>query len=84
MISDDEILRSLVHQVSKAAMSGSERDVITYISRPLWKLWCHAVGYPEDSEPTQWLGLHKTRRVYGSETVVLKSDLLFSVSFQSE
>lgn len=76
-----EIVHALIEQVSKAVPKGrTETAVRTIISRPLWRLFNRELGHPEDVEPTGWVGIHKTHRVYGSETVVVESDKLFSFS----
>jgi hypothetical protein len=71
---DFQIMKALMDQVRKAVpLGGSERDVTTIISRPMWQAWCRAVDMPENSEPTEWLGIHKTMRVYGSRTIVVEN-----------
>lgn len=77
---DQRIMRELIHQVSIAAEGVPESDVLTRISRPMWKSFCRATGMPEDCEPTAWLGIHNTRRVYGSETQIVESDEMFAIS----
>lgn len=75
------IVPALIQQVSKACPIGkSEVAVRTVISRPLWKMWCRELGDDENCEPTEWIGIKETRRVYGSETIVVESDELFSFS----
>jgi hypothetical protein len=71
----------LIHQVQLSARGSVETEVRTIISRPMWRLWNRELGDPEDSEPTEWLGIKDTNRVYGSETIVVESDALFSFSF---
>jgi hypothetical protein len=81
MSTDDKIMLALVKQVSKAIPSwGNERDVVTYISRPMWKAFLRAIRKPEDSEPTDWIGFDDTIRVYGSQTIVVDSEEYFSYS----
>ncbi len=71
MTLDDEVMRSLIHQVSKAVPEGgSERDVLTIITRPMWEMWCRAVGNPADSLPDNGVA---GNRVYGSYTVLIDS-----------
>jgi len=77
-----EIMRALINQVTKAADGDVERNVITFITRPMWVAWCRAVGSPEDSEPTDWLGIDKTHRVYGSKTIVIEKPGMESMSFK--
>lgn len=73
--------RALIDQVTRAVPEGGcERNVRTYISRPMWRLWCRFVGEPEDSEPSACWGIG-CNRVYGSETVIAESDRLYSYSF---
>jgi len=78
--SDDNVMRCLMHQVAKAAGRDTERNTKTIITRPMWNSFCRAVRMPENSEPTEWLGAKKTRRVYGSETIVIESDEMFAVT----
>lgn len=76
-----ELIATLSDQVLKAVPpNGSERDVITYISRPMWRMWNGATGVHPDTEPTLWFGNEATRRVFGSETVVIDHDKAFAVS----
>ena len=84
MTTDDEILRQLIHQVSKAKpKGGNETAVTTYVTRPMWKAWCRAAGIPEDSEPTEWNGCH-TCRVYGSKTIIIESEQMAAISFAND
>lgn len=80
-IGDDEILRALINQVLKAAHGRVETEVVTYITKPMWNAFCRATGLPKNSSPTEWLGIHKTIRVFGSHTIVLPSKKMASVSF---
>jgi hypothetical protein len=82
-MTDEEIMMALIGQVANAAatINGSERDVTTIITRPLWRRWNRATGCNENDEPTEWLGAHNTRRIYGSETIVIDRPGLASVSF---
>jgi hypothetical protein len=77
---EDEIMRALIGQVSKAAGGDNEQNVITYITRPLWDAFCRATKMPEGCLPTSWRGINNTRRVYGSETILLESSEWFSFS----
>lgn len=80
-----DVMVSLIDQV-RAAMrhrdgfDGNEREVVTLITRRFWVLWCAAVGLPPNSEPGPWEGL-KSRRVYGSLTIVVESDVFAACSF---
>lgn len=71
---------ALIHQVQKAAAGNSELSVTTVISRPMWALWCEAVGLPVDSVPGPWK-LHGCTRVFGSKTIVVERDDLVSWSY---
>lgn len=63
---DDEVMRALIEQVSKAVPEGgSEHDVLTIITRPMWEIWCRAVGFPIGCLP-----LWPDRTVYGSVTLL--------------
>lgn len=79
-IKDDEILRALIHQVMKAANGKSEQEVVTYITRPMWRAFCRATGTPTTATPTGWAG-SATVRVFGSRTIVVPSTKLESISF---
>lgn len=82
-IPDREILIHLIGQVAKAVpKSKSERNVRTYVTRPMWRAWCRGLGISEDSEPTGWNGSNTTR-IYGSETIIVESDKMASVSFNT-
>ena len=79
---DHELMSALIGQVRKAVPAGkSEEAVTTLITRPMWRAFCRALDMPEDSVPTEWLGMHGTIRVYGSRTIVTESDMMASVSF---
>lgn len=81
MITDDEILRHLVHQVSRATPKGkTEAAVTTIITRPMWNAFCRAINIPEDSEPTGWIGPMSVR-VYGSNTIVVDMPEMAAISF---
>lgn len=77
---------SLMRQVTHARLAQSDRrplnecGVTTLITRPLWRVFLREQRLPEDSEPTGWIG-HGTIRVYGSETIVVESEEMKSVSF---
>lgn len=86
---DQFIMRTLIGQVLAALRAGqrnhpgwpsSERNVRTVITRPMWNAFCRASGLPPDSEPTEWKGIHHTRRVFGSETIIVESDEWWSAS----
>jgi hypothetical protein len=81
--SDQTIMLELISQVQRAAKGASEVHVTTLISRPMWAAFCRATGMPKNSKPTEWLGLHKTRRVFGSETILVKSRANFAISFRN-
>lgn len=77
-VSDIELMCALIDQVMRAVPSGgTESNVVTRISRPLWRRWCRATG--SKGEPTEWK-LHGCRRVFGSKTIVFKSDKLIAWS----
>lgn len=91
MMTDDTILRHLIHQVQKAAKGSNEREVTTVLTRPMWQSFLRAVDLPEYIEPTGWNGLDhmKTARVFGSETFVYGDnatppDFLLSISFNRQ
>lgn len=72
---------ALVDQVANAVPpGGNERDVTTIISRPLWRVWCRAMGHPEDSEPTEWGISPNHIHVYGSYTIVVENPKMIAVS----
>lgn len=74
-----ELVQALIHQVQKAAAGDTEQNVVTFISRPMWRKWNTDVGDPPDCEPTGWIG-NDTCRVFGSKTVVVEHDSFFAVS----
>lgn len=77
-----EILTTLINQVAKAVPDGqSEQAVTTIVTRPMWDQWCKAVGIPIGSSPTDWQLGEGCRRIYGSRTIVVESDVMASVSF---
>jgi hypothetical protein len=75
-------MRALIHGVARAVPAGgNESDVTTVLTRPMWRSWCRAVGWPEDCEPTEWLGIGQTRRVYGSRTIIVPGAGYVAASF---
>jgi hypothetical protein len=77
---EDEVMCALIRQVAKAVpCGGNEPDVRTYITRPMWKLWCIAVGIPLNAKPGPWNSVNSFR-VYGSETVIVESPHFLSWS----
>lgn len=83
MTTDREIMCALIGQVAKAASGNAETSVTTIITRPMWNAFLRAVDAPCDTNPTPWLGIEKTFRVYGSETIVVEGEEMASVSFQT-
>lgn len=79
-IDDRDVVLALIRQVVRAAAGGSELEVVTLISEPMWAAFCRGTGLPVPCEPTEWLGGHGTRRVCGSRTVVIKRNDFWSVS----
>jgi hypothetical protein len=69
-------------QVRQAAGGDVETRVRTYITRPLWRMWNEATGHHPDDPPTGWVNDFSCRRVFGSETVVIESNELWSVSLK--
>lgn len=79
---DDRTMRDLIQQVQRAMPPGKTEDAVTTrISRPMWNRFCRATGMPENCKPTELRGIHNTRRVFGSRTIIVESDQEFSVSF---
>lgn len=75
MKSTDRVTLALIRQVTQARpLNGTEMDVRTYISRPLWGDFCEELGMPRDTEPTGWIGIKETNRVYGSETIIIERE----------
>lgn len=79
------IVPALVRQVMACLHSMppgcNERDVRTYISRGMWRAFVAELGLP-GGEPTEWKG-KDTRRVYGSETIVIERPGMWSFSVPS-
>lgn len=85
MIPDQDVLRALMRQVHRAMPAGqSERSVKTLITRPMWRAFLRSIKEPENLEPTDWIGLRRTVRVWGSETIVIESSEFFSISYAPE
>lgn len=80
--SDSAIMRALINQVMKATpLKGTERDVVTFITKPMWRAFLRATGSPVNAKPTEWKMGKDCMRVFGSTTVVLNSQKLQSMSF---
>jgi hypothetical protein len=81
-----EIMPALITQVMRAAgpTPTPETEVKTYISRGMWTQFLIGTGMTlraaKKTNPTGWIGIGKTHRVYGSETIVIESPELFSWS----
>lgn len=75
------LLHFLCFQVRAAVpQGGSERDVTTLITRPMWRAFLRAIGEDENQEPTEWLGAGKTLRVWGSRTIVVEDCTFLAIS----
>lgn len=78
----------LIHQVQRAMAAceipmATEKDVVTFITRPMWRAFLAFHNLPEDTEPTEWQG-KDTVRVFGSETRIVESELWWAVSVPAE
>ncbi len=78
-----ETVCALISQVRMAMPKrGTERDVITICSRPMWARFLEEIGGKPSQEPTEWISdPGKTWRVFGSETRLVDSDECFSYSY---
>lgn len=77
---DLDIVAALVNQVRFAVpQGGTERDVVTIITRPMWQGFLRGINESADAEPTDWLG-HETFRVNGSLTIVIEREESYAVS----
>lgn len=82
-MNDDQLMRALIHQVRRATPpKGSECDVRTIITKPMWKRFLRATKTPY-GEPTVWQG-KGTRRVFGSETILVDAREQFAISYAPE
>lgn len=73
-----EVANLLMDQVANAVPDGgSERDVVTVVSGPMWEIWCAAVGDNPAAPPGEW---RARNRIYGSETHVIESPECFAIS----
>lgn len=79
LITDEDIARALICQVARCADGDPETRVTTHVTRPMWAAFCRFVGESPNSEPTPWIGLQKTRRIYGSETHVVESPHMWAI-----
>lgn len=84
-MNDNELMRTLIGQVLCAVVASdkpmaSERDVETFITRPMWDAFCREARIPVPSMPTAWKGVGKTIRVFGSETRVIESSEWWCIS----
>ncbi len=80
-MNDNEVMRVLIGQVSKAVpRGGSERDVTTIITRPMWRAWCRAIGIPCECKPCAWGSASNHNRVFGSRTLVVDNPKMLAVS----
>lgn len=79
-VTPEQVMCALIGQVARAAQGGTEQDVTTLITRPLWRTWNLAVGNHIDAPPTDWIGIEGTNRVYGSKTIIVESEELWSIS----
>ena len=82
-MNDEVIGCALIQQVQRAtntvtSCAASERDVVTLITLPMWHTFCRFAGVHECVKPSDSLG------VFGSETRIIESDLMWSVSVAKE
>ena len=66
-----QIARALVAQVALAANGRCETDVVTFITKPMWRAFMKELGHSPNTKPTEWTTIKDTRRVYGSKTIVV-------------
>lgn len=68
-MTDEQICRSLINQVSQAADGDSEINVVTVITPEMWKAW------------QRWTGVENSP-IYGSRVIVIHSEpnAMFSMS----
>lgn len=79
---DQAVMITLIGQVQSAMPPGGvETQVRTLITRPMWDAFCRAAGMPVPCLPTEWRPWGGTRRVFGSETIVVESNRMAAVSF---
>jgi hypothetical protein len=79
---DLEFLQALREQVWKAIpkiKGGNETHVVTFITLPLWRKFCRAVGGTGKEKPTAW-NVVDCWRVWGSETRLIKSKRKYTYS----
>ncbi len=80
MVIEDDVMHALIKGVMDAVpKGGNERSVVTFITIPMWKIWCRASGIPEGAVPTPWEA-KPCYRVYGSETVLVCSQKEIAIS----
>lgn len=75
-VTDEEIMFGLIDQVRKAAAGGSERNVMTFITRPMWIAFLRAIKHP-DLNTLPMPGL----TVFGSRTLLFNRPQFWSMSF---
>jgi hypothetical protein len=76
-----DLLSSLIGGVvTSVPEGGSERDVVTFVSKPLWNIWCEMTEMPPGTKPSDWIK-DGCARIYESETILVDSDRFFAVSF---
>jgi hypothetical protein len=83
---DEQVMRTLIEQVLLAMSAvqdknpmASKRDVVTFVTRPMWEAFCRAAGITKNSAPAEWKGV-KSVRICGSETHIVESGLWWCVS----
>lgn len=82
---DNEIIRRLVEQVRLAVpKGGSEKDVITVITRPMWRRFLRYIGINSDIDPVFSKSAKNNLTVYGSETIVVERPYEASFSYARE
>ena len=78
-----DLVPKLISGVAKAVpVGGSELDVTTIISRPMWRRWCVELGYNPDGDiSTPMFNYNCPIRVFGSDTHVVEHESEFALSF---
>jgi len=78
-------MSALIKQVTLAAKGDSELNVVTIITKPMWRAFLRACGGTDfEKGATEWLGIGATYRVYGSKTIVVDSRNMASVSMRKK
>ena len=83
MIDDYKVCLALKRQVFRCLKKGvTTGQVVTIVTRPMWKAWCRFVGTPETSMPYNCSWAHPMKeQICGTTTLIAPGETMASLSY---